>query len=132
MALPAPTGALSLTGVTKLVPGDAPASRRARILDRVAFSLEAGTGLGVIGNSAAGKSSLARILVGAWQPEAGEIRLDGAEMDQWAPADLGRHIGYLPQHVEMLPGSIAENISRFDPEAQGGRSVHRRADCRRA
>jgi ABC-type protease/lipase transport system fused ATPase/permease subunit len=73
--------------------------------------------LGVLGNSAAGKSSLARVLVGIWRPDLGEVRLDGATLDQWEPDDLGRRIGYLPQHVELLPGSIAENISRFEPEA---------------
>jgi len=117
VTLPAPTGALSLSGVTKLMPGVAPGPDRPRILTQVSFELEPGEVLGVIGNSAAGKSSLARMLVGIWQPDAGEVRLDGATMDQWAPDELGRHIGYLPQHVEMLPGTIAENVARFDPKA---------------
>jgi ATP-binding cassette subfamily C exporter for protease/lipase len=114
VSLPAPTGALSLSGVTKLMPGVA-GKDRPRILSQVSFELEPGDVLGVIGNSAAGKSSLARMLVGIWRPDAGEVRLDGATLDQWAPDELGRRIGYLPQHVEMLPGTIAENISRFDP-----------------
>jgi ABC-type protease/lipase transport system fused ATPase/permease subunit len=80
--------------------------------------LEPGDGLGVIGNSAAGKSSLAKLLVGAWSADAGEVRLDGALLDQWHPNDLGRHVGYLPQTLELLPGTIAENISRFDPAAR--------------
>lgn len=112
IALPDPTGAICLNGVTKLMPGG-PQKGRSRILDQVSFELVPGDILGVIGNSAAGKSSLARLLVGVWRPDAGEIRLDGATMDQWDPDALGRCIGYLPQHVEMLPGTIAENISRF-------------------
>lgn len=115
--LPPPTGALRVTGLTKLAPGRGTGHDRLRILDRVSFALEPGEGLGVIGNSASGKSTLARLLVGAWVPDAGEIRLDGATHAQWAPEELGRHIGYLPQTVEMLPGSIRDNIARFDPEA---------------
>jgi ATP-binding cassette subfamily C protein len=72
----------------------------------------------VVGNSAAGKSTLARLLVGAWQPDTGQVRLDGATLDQWAPEALGRHVGYLPQALQMLPGSVAENIARFDSEAE--------------
>lgn len=120
VALPAPTGALSLHNVTRLMPGAAEGtarSDRTRILSQVSFELEPGEVLGVIGNSAAGKSSLARVLVGIWKPDAGEMRMDGATLDQWAPDELGRHIGYLPQHVEMLPGTIAENIARFDADA---------------
>ena len=96
-------------GSTKLVVQDA------------SFRLTKGQGLGIIGPSASGKSSLARLLVGVWQPMRGRIQLDGAALDQWAPEQLGRHIGYLPQAVELLPGSISENIARFeseiDPEA---------------
>jgi ATP-binding cassette subfamily C protein len=84
----------------------------------VSFALSAGDGLGVIGNSAAGKSTLARLLVGSWTPDAGEVRLDGATFDQWTPETLGRHIGYLPQSLQMLPGSVGENIARFDPAAK--------------
>lgn len=118
VTLPDPTGALSLRGVTKLTPGQAGGQGTpTRILDQVSFELEPGDVLGVIGNSAAGKSSLARMLVGIWQPDAGEVRLDGATLEQWDPDVLGRHIGYLSQHVDMMPGTIAENISRFDPQA---------------
>lgn len=118
VALPAPEGRLQVNAVTKLVPGAAPGGQRARILERIAFELAPGDGLGVIGNSAAGKSSLARVLVGAWKPEAGEVRLDGATLDQWSPDVLGRHIGYLPQQVELLAGTVAENIARFDADAE--------------
>ncbi|WP_417935700.1 type I secretion system permease/ATPase [Frigidibacter mobilis] len=112
--LPSPTGRIRLENVTRL----AGAGGGARLLDRVSFELEPGDGLGVIGPSAAGKSVLARVLVGIWRPEAGDIRFDGATPDQWDPEVLGRHIGYLPQHAELLPGSIRDNIARFDPLAR--------------
>jgi PrtD family type I secretion system ABC transporter len=117
--LPAPVGDLSVAALTKLAPaGAASSADRPRILERVGFELSAGDGLGVVGNSAAGKSTLARLLVGAWTPDAGEIRLDGATLDQWTPETLGRHIGYLPQSLHMLPGSVGQNIARFDPNAK--------------
>lgn len=115
--LPAPTGKIAVSGLTKFVPqrsGSQPGTDRARILDGVSFTLEPGDGLGVIGTSASGKSSLARLLVGAWDADAGEIRLDGATPDQWNPVILGRHIGYLPQVVDLIPGSLRDNIARFD------------------
>ena len=115
--LPDPTGVLSVSMLTKLAPGAAPEKERARILDQISFQLQPGDGLGVIGNSAAGKSTLARLLVGAWQANSGEIRLDGATLDQWDPVALGRSIGYLPQTLDMLPGTIRDNIARFDPAA---------------
>ncbi|MBL4813135.1 MAG: type I secretion system permease/ATPase [Rhodobacteraceae bacterium] len=114
--LPSPTGQISVSGLTKLGPAR-PGTEPIKILSGIEFSLEPGDGLGVIGNSASGKSTLARLLVGAGQADAGEIRLDGATMDQWSPARLGRRIGYLPQSPEMLPGTIRETISRFDPNA---------------
>ena len=108
MALEAPSKSLTVDvasvtppGVQKLVATD------------INFSLKAGSGLGIIGPSGSGKSSLARMLVGVWQPARGKIRLDGATYEQWAPEALGQHIGYLPQDVELLSGSIAENIARF-------------------
>jgi len=83
----------------------------------LSFRLQRGNALGVIGPSASGKSSLARLLVGYWTPTHGNICFDGASLDQWAPAVLGRHIGYLPQEVELLSGTVAQNISRFEPDA---------------
>ncbi|RED23215.1 ATP-binding cassette subfamily C protein [Rhodopseudomonas thermotolerans] len=86
------------------------------IVQNATFKLEAGQALGVIGPSAAGKSTLARALVGIWPVGRGELRLDGATLDQW-PADIrGGMIGYLPQDVELFDGTVAENIARFDPE----------------
>ncbi len=85
------------------------------------FTLTAGKALGVIGPTASGKSSLARMLVGVWTPARGTIRLDGATLDQWSPESLGKYIGYVPQDVELFSGTVAQNISRFeeppDPEA---------------
>ncbi len=78
------------------------------------FTLAAGNALGVIGPTASGKSSLARMLVGVWAPLRGSVRLDGATLDQWSPEALGRHIGYLPQDVELFPGNVAQNIARFE------------------
>ena len=114
--LPDPTGAISVTRLTKLGTArtgiDPP-----RILSDVGFALQPGDGLGVIGTSASGKSTLARLLVGAARADAGEIRLDGATLDQWDPVRLGRCIGYLPQTLEVLPGTVRDTIARFDPEA---------------
>ena len=83
----------------------------------VNFGLKAGQGLGIIGPSASGKSSLARVIVGVWTPVRGKVRLDGAALDQWAPAELGPHIGYLPQDVELFAGTVAQNIARFEADA---------------
>ena len=85
------------------------------MLANISFLLQAGEALGVIGPSAAGKSSLARILVGVWRPARGRMRIDGADVSHWNVDELGPHIGYLPQDVELFSGSVAENISRFGP-----------------
>jgi PrtD family type I secretion system ABC transporter len=115
LALPDPTGRIEVTAATRLGParagGEAP-----RILSEVTFGLEPGDGLAVLGPSGSGKSTLARLIVGATMPDAGEVRLDGATLDQWDQSRLGRRIGYLPQRAEMLPGTIRDNIARFDPE----------------
>ena len=82
-----------------------------------ALKLEAGNGLGIIGPTASGKSSLVRMLVGIWRPVRGKVSLDGAALDQWSPDALGQHIGYLPQDVELFAGTVAQNIARFEEDA---------------
>jgi PrtD family type I secretion system ABC transporter len=120
IALPEPAGRIVVKGLTRFQPDRPGAPRgaeRPRILSDVSFTLAPGDALRVVGASAAGKSTLARLLVGALAPDAGEIRLDGATLDQYGPDRLARHIGYLPQRVEMLPGTVRDNIARFAPEA---------------
>jgi len=109
-----PSSRLSVEGVSIVPPGD-----QKLIVQDVSFALQAGNGLGVIGPSGSGKSSLVRALVGVWQPARGKVRLDGAALDQWSSDVLGRHVGYLPQDVELFAGSVAQNIARFEPEASG-------------
>jgi ABC-type protease/lipase transport system fused ATPase/permease subunit len=93
-----------------------PRNRERPILHDISFALERGQSLGVVGASGAGKSSLARVLVGAWALQKGSVSLDGNEIAHWDQDQLGRHIGYVPQDVELLPGTVAENISRFNSE----------------
>ena len=106
--LPRPRALLDVHQLTVVPPGGQTAALRT-----LTFRLEPGQALGVIGASAAGKSTLARALTGIWQPAAGKIRLDGAALDQYSPEALGAHIGYLPQDVVLFPGTIAENIARM-------------------
>ena len=112
--LEAPSRKLAAEALTVVPPGGQKA-----VVQDVSFGLEAGQGVGVIGPSGSGKSTLVRALVGVWQPARGKVRLDGAALDQWSPEALGRHIGYLPQDVELFAGTIAQNIARFedDPDA---------------
>jgi PrtD family type I secretion system ABC transporter len=109
--LQAPSKRLSVENVSIVPPGE-----QKVIVQDVTFALEAGNGLGVIGPSGSGKSSLVRALVGVWQPARGKVRLDAAALDQWSSDVLGRHVGYLPQDVELFAGSVAQNICRFDPD----------------
>ncbi|MGX1790465.1 type I secretion system permease/ATPase [Bosea sp. NPDC055332] len=111
-SLPAPHRELTADGLIVAAPG-----RQAPILQGASLALKAGQGLGIIGPSASGKSTLVRALVGVWRPLKGEVRLDGAALGQWEPGELGRHIGYLPQDIELFEGTVAQNIARFDPDA---------------
>lgn len=123
--LPNPEGHLQVRIGACCAPGEAAASDGSRrvILGDIAFDLEPGDGLGVIGPSACGKSTLARLLVGAWVPDTGTVRLDGASLQHWDSELLGRHIGYLPQTVDLLGGTVRQNIARFDAEADDGEVI---------
>jgi ATP-binding cassette subfamily C protein len=112
LELPPPAQTLSLESLTVVPPG-----AKSPVVQEVDFNLAAGSALGIIGPSASGKSSLVRAIVGVWPALRGCVRLDRATIDQWTPAARGRHIGYLPQDVELFEGSIAQNIARFDPDA---------------
>lgn len=117
MDLPALTGALQVEGLTCLAPARSDGAAPAKILNGLSFSLAPGDGLGLVGASASGKSTLARAIVGAIVPDAGDVRFDGASLRHWDPDKLGRQIGYLPQRIDLLPGSLRDNIARFDPKA---------------
>lgn len=115
LALPAPTRSLAVEQLAIAAPG-----MPRLLVQGVAFRLQAGEGLGVIGPSGAGKSTLLRALVGALPPQRGTVRLDGSTLDQWPRDAAGRFMGYLPQQVELFPGTVAQNISRFDPDPADG------------
>jgi ATP-binding cassette, subfamily C, bacterial exporter for protease/lipase len=118
--LPDPKGPLVVRSVSKFAPepgGGAPKDGRRVLLNQISFTLEPGDALGVIGPSASGKTTLAKLLIGSWIPDTGTVRLDGATYDLWDLDQLGRHIGYLPQAVELLAGTVHQNIARFDPDA---------------
>lgn len=106
--LPRPRGALTVDAVGYVLPDS-----RAPVVKRVSFALKPGEACGIIGPSGSGKSTLCKLITGAYQPSVGAIRLDAADVSQWDSELRGPHVGYLPQHVDLLPGTIAENIARM-------------------
>ncbi|MBV8792968.1 MAG: type I secretion system permease/ATPase [Pseudolabrys sp.] len=109
MTLHPPNRSLSVESASVAPPGT-----QKIVAQDIAFKLEKGSALGIIGPSGSGKSSVARMLVGVWTPARGKIRLDAAALDQWSSESLGSYIGYLPQGVELLAGTVAQNIARFE------------------
>lgn len=108
MDLPRPRGSLTVSRAMLTPPNS-----ETVVLGDVSFALQSGRILGVVGPSGAGKSSLAKLLVGAWHPRRGSVHLDSHDLAHWDEDKLGRHIGYVPQEIELLPGTVAENIARF-------------------
>ncbi|MBY0483680.1 type I secretion system permease/ATPase [Nitrosomonas sp.] len=108
MALPKPKGVIAVENITAAPPGG-----KVAVIKGLTFSLAAGEVLGIIGPSGSGKSTLARLLVGVWPAAAGKVRLDGADVYLWNKDELGPHIGYLPQDIELFAGTVSENIARF-------------------
>ena len=125
MKLPRPEGAVVFEAVAAAAPG-----QNREILHGISFVLPAGEVLAVVGPSAAGKSTLARLLVGVWPATAGTVRLDGHDIRHFHPEDLGGHVGYLPQDVELFGGTVAQNIARFqDADTSGVIAAARAAGC---
>lgn len=112
MTLPAPKGILSVERLTWL-----PRGSGKPILRNVSFDVRSGEAVGIVGPSAAGKSTLCRLIVGLHPPTQGHARLDGAETWSWQRSDFGKYVGYMPQDVEIFPGTVWENIARLDPNA---------------
>ena len=111
MELPRPVGRLDVVGLYAAPPGV-----KKPLLHAIDFALDPGEALGIIGPSASGKSTLARVLVGLWPAKRGAVRIDGNDVANWDPAQLGPWLGYLPQDVALLDGTVQDNIRRFDPD----------------
>ncbi len=113
LSLPAPQGRVSVEALTIFSQTD-----RRPLLQGISFQLEPGSGLGIIGPTGAGKTTLARALTGNWPLKQGVVRLDGADLDHWDPVELGPYLGYLPQRVDLFEGTISQNIARFQTSAR--------------
>jgi ATP-binding cassette, subfamily C, bacterial exporter for protease/lipase len=126
MSLPSPSGGIAVEGLTYAAPG-----MKSAILKNVSFEIAAGTALAIVGPSASGKTTLSRMLVGVLKPSSGHVRLDGADTFDWMRSDFGPHVGYLPQDIELLPGTIRQNIARFRPDASDADVIAaaKLADC---
>ena len=111
LSLPDPQGVIRFENLFA-----SPPLSTTNILKAINLQIDAGDMVGVIGPSAAGKSSFAKVAVGVWLPSIGNIRIDGADVHQYNSTELGRHMGYLPQDIELFEGTIAQNISRFDED----------------
>lgn len=110
VTLPAPKGEVSLEGVFGGPPGAS-----APFVQNITLAIPAGSSVAIVGSSASGKSSLLRLITGVWQPKVGTVRIDGADLRTWPRNELGPYLGYLPQDVELIEGSVAENIARLGP-----------------
>ena len=126
MHLPTPSGALVVKGLTFVPPG-----LKSAVLRNVTLQVSAGEMLAIVGPSASGKTTLSRLLIGVLKPSGGHVRLDGADTFDWKRSDFGPHVGYLPQDIELLPGTIRQNIARFRPDASDADVIDaaKRADC---
>ena len=109
MPLPAPEGHIQVENLIVAPPG-----AKAPVIRSISFVAPAGSIVGIVGPSAAGKSTLVRALLGIWPPQHGVVRIDGADIASWDKQALGPYVGYLPQDIELFEGSISENIARFD------------------
>jgi PrtD family type I secretion system ABC transporter len=118
IVLPRPSRFLTVQDLSVAPPGS-----RMLVTRNISFAIPAGTGMALLGASGSGKSSLAKAIVGIWQPAQGAVRLDGARLDQWSPSTLGQYIGYLPQEVGLFDGTVAGNISRFERGASDERII---------
>lgn len=113
MSMPNPKGTILSENVFFAPPPSAPGQQPKYTLRGINFNLEAGKSLAIIGPSAAGKSTLARLLVGIWKPVSGNVRMDGMDVFSWNREDFGKHVGYLPQSIELFSGTVKENIARM-------------------
>ncbi len=126
MALPKPAGGIAVQGLTYVPPG-----LKGAILKNLTFQIDPGTALAIVGPSASGKTTLSRMIVGVLKPSSGHVRLDGADTFEWMRSDFGPNVGYLPQDIELLPGTIRQNIARFRPDANDADVIAaaKLADC---